>query len=595
MAPLYEPPAVAPLADPAGAPAEPELEPELELEPPAVPPAPDGECAVADGDEAGGAEDFGCAGAPTLDGGEGSVTGGGLGTGTVRTGGGRDGVDTVGVVTVCVGTDTVGTETVGTDTVGTETVGTETLGTETFGTETVVGTVRAEIEGAPTTNASPRPATIAVVPAANRVTRSPALLPSRRLTPLQPPVMSRNNYPSLDNPNPSESGYLRGVPRTQDGAPRGAPAGRLGTVRRRMPIALFDTDTPLLALREEILDRLTAVVERGIYILGPEVEAFERELAEYMGVRHAIGVGNGTDAITIALRALGVKPGDEVVVPSFTFYASAEAIVNAGGRPVFCDVDPDTRNVTLETVRAVLTPRTVAIVSVDLFGLPAPSPELRSLGLPVLEDAAQAAGASLNGRRAGSLGDVATFSFYPSKNLGAFGDGGAITTDDDRVAELVRSLRFHGSRDKKTFDHVGYNSRLDELQAAILRVALPELDGWCDGRRAAARAYAEAGLEQYVTPPVVPAGAEAAWHLYAVTHPRADAVIAGLGEHGVQARAYYRTPLHRQPAMAPYAPPAGSLPVTDELARTNLALPMSPTLSAEEVGEVVAALAAVAG
>ena len=361
-----------------------------------------------------------------------------------------------------------------------------------------------------------------------------------------------------------------------------------------MPIALFDTDTPLLALREKILDRLTAVVERGVYILGPEVEAFERELAEYIGVRHAIGVGNGTDAITIALRALGVKPGDEVVVPSFTFYASAEAIVNAGGRPVFCDVDPDTRNVTLETVRAVLTPRTVAIVSVDLFGLPAPSAELRSLGLPVLEDAAQAVGASLDGRRAGSLGDVATFSFYPSKNLGAFGDGGAITTDDDRVAELARSLRFHGSRDKRTFEHVGYNSRLDELQAAILRVALPELDGWCDGRRAAARAYAEAGLEQYVIPPVVPAGAEAAWHLYAATHPRADAVIAGLGEHGVQARAYYRTPLHRQPAMAPYAPPAGSLPVTDELARTNLALPMSPTLSAEEVGEVVAALATVA-
>ncbi len=360
-----------------------------------------------------------------------------------------------------------------------------------------------------------------------------------------------------------------------------------------MPIALFDTDTPLLALREEILDRLTAVVERGIYILGPEVEAFERELAEYMGVRHAIGVGNGTDAITIALRALGVKPGDEVVVPSFTFYASAEAIVNAGGRPVFCDVDPDTRNVTLETVRAVLTPRTVAIVSVDLFGVPAPSPELRSLGLPVLEDAAQAAGAGLDGRRAGSLGDVATFSFYPSKNLGAFGDGGAITTDDDGVAELVRSLRFHGSRDKQTFDYVGYNSRLDELQAAILRVALPELDGWCDGRRAAARAYADAGLEQYVTPPVVPAGAEAAWHLYVAAHPHADAVIAGLGEHGVQARAYYRTPLHRQPAMAPYAPREGSLPVTDELARTNLALPMSPSLSPEEVGEVVAALAGV--
>jgi dTDP-4-amino-4,6-dideoxygalactose transaminase len=361
-----------------------------------------------------------------------------------------------------------------------------------------------------------------------------------------------------------------------------------------MPIGLFDTTTPLLALREQMLERMSAVVERGVYILGPELEAFERELADYLGVRHAIGVANGTDAITIALRAMGVQPGDEVVVPSFTFYASAEAVVNAGGRPVFCEVDQATRNVTRETVSAALTPRTAAIVTVDLFGCPAPSPEIRELGLPVLEDAAQAAGASLDGRRAGSLGDVATFSFYPSKNLGAFGDAGAITTDDDRVAELARALRFHGSRDKRTFDYVGYNSRLDELQAAILRVALPELDGWCDGRRAAARAYTEAGIEQYVAPPAVPTGAEAAWHLYVVTHPRADELIAGLRERGVQTRGYYRTPLHRQPAMAPYAPPAGSLPVTEELGRTNLALPMSPTLGPEGAGEVVAALAAVA-
>jgi dTDP-4-amino-4,6-dideoxygalactose transaminase len=360
-----------------------------------------------------------------------------------------------------------------------------------------------------------------------------------------------------------------------------------------MPIGLFDTDTPLAALREQIIERMLGVVERGVYILGPEVDAFERELADYLGVRHAIGVGNGTDAITIALRALGVKAGDEVVVPSFTFYASAEAIVNAGARPVFCDVDPATRNVTPETVRAVLTSRSAAIVSVDLFGCPAPSRELRELGLPVLEDAAQAAGASLDGRRAGALGDAATFSFYPSKNLACFGDGGAVTTDDDRVADLARTLRFHGSRDKRTFDHVGYNSRLDELQAAILRVALPELDAWCDGRRAAARAYAEAGIEQYVTPPVEPPGAHSAWHLYVVTHPRADEVIAALRDHDVQARAYYRTPLHRQKAMAPYAPPADSLPATEELSRTNLALPMSPTLGRERAGDVVAALGAV--
>ncbi len=362
-----------------------------------------------------------------------------------------------------------------------------------------------------------------------------------------------------------------------------------------MPIGLFDTATPMLALKEQISDRIAGVLERGVYILGPELEAFEQELAQYLGVRHAIGVGNGTDAITIGLRALGVGPDDEVVVPAFTFYASAEAVVNARARPVFCDVDPDTRNMTPDTVRAVLTPRTRAIVSVDLFGLPAPSPALRELGLPVLEDAAQAAGASLDGRRAGSLADVATFSFYPSKNLGAFGDGGAITTDDDQIAELARALRFHGSRDKQTFEYVGYNSRLDELQAAILRVMLPELDGWCDGRRAAARAYSETGIDRYVTAPFEPPGAEAAWHLYVATHPRADELIAGLRDHGVGARGYYRTPLHRQVAMAPYAPArADVLPVTEQLAATNLALPMSPTLDEERVREVVAALAAVA-
>ncbi|MBV9947383.1 MAG: DegT/DnrJ/EryC1/StrS family aminotransferase [Myxococcales bacterium] len=346
-------------------------------------------------------------------------------------------------------------------------------------------------------------------------------------------------------------------------------------------------------LRDRIRDRVVEVLERGVYVLGPEVRAFESEFAAYLGARHVIGVGNGTDAITIALRSLGVRSGDEVVVPSFTFYASAEAIVNAGARPVFCDVDPATRNITPDTVRAVLTPATKAVLAVDLFGCPAPVPEIRELGLPVLEDAAQAAGAELNGARAGALADVGTFSFYPSKNLGAFGDGGAIVTDDDDVADLARSLRFHGSRDKRTFEFVGYNSRLDEVQAAILRVMLPELDGWCEGRRAAARAYAQAGIEEYVTPPRVPAHASPAWHLYVVTHPHAEELIAGLRERGVSARAYYRTPLHEQSAMAPYAAGPGSLPATDELSRTNLALPMSPVLSPEQAADVVAALAAI--
>jgi dTDP-4-amino-4,6-dideoxygalactose transaminase len=357
-----------------------------------------------------------------------------------------------------------------------------------------------------------------------------------------------------------------------------------------MSVPLFDTRTPIEPLRAQLAERVQAVLDAGRFILGPEVAAFEAEFARYLGVNHVIGVANGTDAITIALRALGIEPGSEVIVPSFTFYATAEAVVNAGAVPVFCDVDPDTRNVTRDTVHAVLTPRTAAIVAVDLFGCPAPCFELRALGLPVLEDAAQAAGARLGPKRAGALGDVATFSFFPSKNLGCFGDGGAIATDDERVADVARSLRFHGSRDKQSFEQVGYNSRLDELQAAILRVLLPALDGWCDGRRAAAAVYAAAGLGDHVGLPGEPPEAQPAWHLYVVTHERADDLAAALSERGIQSRGYYRTPLHRQPAMARYADGA-QLPATDELAARNLALPMSPVLSAAEAQEVVAAVA----
>jgi dTDP-4-amino-4,6-dideoxygalactose transaminase len=338
--------------------------------------------------------------------------------------------------------------------------------------------------------------------------------------------------------------------------------------------------------------RIAEVVGRGQFVLGPEVRAFEAELAEYLGARHAIGVANGTDALTIAARALGVKPGDDVVVPSFTFYATAEAMASLGARPVFCDVDPDTRNVTVETVRAALTPRTTAVVAVDLFGLPAPVAEIRELGVPVIEDAAQAIGAWLGDRRAGTLGDVATLSFYPSKNLGAFGDGGAVVTDDHEIAERVRALRFHGSRDKQSFEMVGYNSRLDELQAAILRVLLPELDGWCEGRRAAAQAYLDAGIGEYVSLPRLPADARPAWHLYVVTHPEPDRLLAELAERGVQARSYYRVPLHRQTAMREFAPDDLQLPATDALAATNVALPISPVLGDTQAAEVVAAIAA---
>jgi dTDP-4-amino-4,6-dideoxygalactose transaminase len=354
-------------------------------------------------------------------------------------------------------------------------------------------------------------------------------------------------------------------------------------------IALFDTQTPLVGLRDELRAAIDRVVDGGRFILGPEVDAFEREFAAYLGAREAVGVANGTEAITLALRALGVGPGDDVVVPSFTFYASAEAIPPTGARPVFCDVDPETFLVTPETVRAALTPATKAILAVHLFGNLAPVADLRALGVPVVEDAAQAAGSiAADGRRAGSLGDAATFSFYPSKNLGAFGDGGAVVSSDPGVAERVRTLRFHGSRDKMTYEEVGVNSRLDELQAAILRVQLPHLDAWCDARRSAAAAYADLGLGEHVALPTAARGASPAWHLFVVRHAEAAELESALRERGVEARGYYRTPVHRQPAMAPWA--GARLPGTDEAARTHLAVPLHAALTREQAGAVTAAV-----
>jgi dTDP-3-amino-3,4,6-trideoxy-alpha-D-glucose transaminase len=359
-----------------------------------------------------------------------------------------------------------------------------------------------------------------------------------------------------------------------------------------MPVPLFDTSTPLAPLRAELEAAIGGVLDSGRFILGPEVAAFEDELAGYCASAHAIGVANGTDALTIALRAMGVGPGDDVVVPSFTFFATAEAVAPTGARPVVCDVDPDTACVTAETVRAALTAATTAVVAVHLFGNVAPVAEIEALGVPVLEDAAQAAGSRSPAGRPGALGTAATFSFFPSKNLACFGDGGAITTGDGAIADRVRMLRFHGSHDKVTYEHVGYNSRLDELQAAILRVQLPHLDAWADGRRAAARHYEEAGLGELVALPVPASGAEPAWHLYVVRSERAGELESGLTAAAIGCKGYYRTPVHRQPAMRAFGAGA-ELPVTDELARTHLALPMSPVLGAGQAAEVVDAVRAV--
>ena len=352
-----------------------------------------------------------------------------------------------------------------------------------------------------------------------------------------------------------------------------------------MPIGLFDTDTPMAPLRERLLDAAVRALDGGTFILGPEVDAFEREFADYLGVEHVVGVANGTDALTIALRSMGVGPGDEVVVPSFTFYASAEAIPPTGARPVFCDVDIDTMMVTADTVRAALTPATKAVIAVHLFGNVAPVKDIEALGVPVLEDCAQAAGSRGPDGRPGALGAAATFSFYPSKNLACLGDGGAIATSDDGVAEMARILRFHGSRDRSCWEFVGYNSRLDEIQAAFLRVLLPELDRWSRGRMRAADHYAEAGLGELVTLPSPTAGAAAAWHLCVVRSQAVDEIAQALTAAGIGNRVYYRPPVHRHPAMAPYAA-AIALQATDALALSHLAIPISPVFTRAQADEV---------
>ncbi|MSX01622.1 MAG: aminotransferase class I/II-fold pyridoxal phosphate-dependent enzyme, partial [Actinobacteria bacterium] len=330
----------------------------------------------------------------------------------------------------------------------------------------------------------------------------------------------------------------------------------------------------------------------GQFILGPNVAAFEDEFASAVGARHAVGVANGTDALTIALRALGVGPGDEVVVPSFSYYASAEAIPPTGATPVFCDVDPQTYLATADNVKAVMTPRTKAVIAVHLFGNLAPVAEIEALGVPVVEDAAQAAGSTGSDGRPGALGTIAAHSFYPSKNLGAFGDGGAVTTSDDELADRVRMLRFHGSRDRVTYDEVGYNSRLDEIQAAVLRIALTALPRWAAHRAAAGDRYEELGLGELVTLPQAVDGSVPAWHLYVVATDRPDDLAAKLVAAGIEARGYYRVPIHLQPSMSNWRPADGSLPGTDEAAARHLAIPISATITDQQLAAVVDAVGA---
>ena len=348
-----------------------------------------------------------------------------------------------------------------------------------------------------------------------------------------------------------------------------------------MKIDLVDVKAqyaPLVPAYREAFER---VVESGRFIFGPEVAGFEAEAAEYLGVPHAIGVANGTDALVLALEAMGIGSGDEVICPAFTFYATAEAIARAGATPVFADIDPVSLNLDPEDVERRITPKTKAIMPVHLFGRPAPLAELAQFGLPLIEDAAQAFGAA----GTGTTGVCSTYSFFPTKNLFALGDGGLVGCLDDEVADRLRMLRFHGSREKTTFELIGTNSRLDALQAAFLRVSLPHLDGWNAARRGAAARYAELGLGDVVElPPDEPGHV---YHLFVVRTPDRERIAAALKEREIACASYYVTPLHLQPALRylGYAP--GALPETEKAAAENLALPMWAGIAPEQQQRIV--------
>ncbi len=359
-------------------------------------------------------------------------------------------------------------------------------------------------------------------------------------------------------------------------------------------INFLDLKTPYIELKSEIDTVTQRVLESGWYILGPEVDAFEKQFAQYCEADHAIGVANGLDALHLALRAMDIGAGDEVIVPSNTYIATWLAVSQCGATPVPVEPDEATYNIDPARIEAAITPRTKAIIPVHLYGQPAdmdPILELaRTHGLRVLEDGAQAHGARYKGKRLGAHGDAVAWSFYPGKNLGALGDGGAVTTNDPKLAARLRTLRNYGSSVKYVNDEQGYNSRLDPLQAAILSVKLNHLDAWNDRRRAIAKAYLEGLQGTGLILPHVPEWADPAWHLFVVRTPQRDALQKHLQEQGVGSLIHYPIPPHKQQAYAAMNIPADAYPLASRMADEVLSLPMGPHLSAEDVQRVIGAI-----
>jgi dTDP-4-amino-4,6-dideoxygalactose transaminase len=367
-------------------------------------------------------------------------------------------------------------------------------------------------------------------------------------------------------------------------------------MKTRVAVPLLDLTAQYEPLRTEILAAITRVCDSQQFILGSEVASLERELERRLNVRHAVAVSSGTDAILVALMALGIGRGDEVITPTYSFFATAGCVVRIGATPIFVDIDPATYNVDPEAVRAAITPRTKAIIPVHLYGQMADMDALMAAAgsIPIIEDACQAIGSTLHNRQAGSIGSVGCFSFFPSKNLGAFGDAGLVTTNDDHLGNELRLLRNHGAEPKYHHKRIGGNFRLDAVQAAVLRVKLPHLAAWTDARRANAYRYHElfthAGLTDRVALPVERSGDHHIFNQYVVRVPDRDRVRAYLADQGIGTEVYYPVPFHLQECFASLDHSRGDFPDAESAAESTLALPIYGELTLEQQETVVDAL-----
>lgn len=365
-----------------------------------------------------------------------------------------------------------------------------------------------------------------------------------------------------------------------------------------MTVPLLDLKAQFAPLREEILGAITRVCDSQHFILGPEVDGLERELAAMLDVKHALGVSSGTDALLVAMMALDIGPGDEVITPTYSFFATAGCVARLGARPVFVDVERDTLNIDPAATRAAITSRTKAIIPVHLFGQSADLDPLidmaRGRGIAVIEDAAQAIGSRYKGRLVGGIGDVGCFSFFPSKNLGAFGDAGLVTTNDDALGARLRLLRTHGMQPKYYHHEVGGNFRIDALQAAVLRVKAPHLAAWTEGRRRNADRYRALFAEAAIPQVELPVARPDCFHIYnqfVVRVSDRDALRDHLTARGIGNEVYYPVPFHRQACFAEFVDPSARFPVSDNAAETSLALPIYGELTEAQQREVVDAIA----